>query len=62
MGSASIIKLDSLSLGDAEVKNLEVAVMPLPELGKFDGLLGMNYLRHYRFTLSQKERLLRLSK
>ncbi len=59
---ASIIKLDSLSLGDAEVKNLEVAVMPLPELGKFDGLLGMNYLRHYRFTLSQKERLLRLSK
>ncbi|NOZ10465.1 MAG: TIGR02281 family clan AA aspartic protease [Gammaproteobacteria bacterium] len=59
---APIIKLDSLSLGDAQVKDLEVAVMPLPELGNFDGLLGMNYLRHYRFTLSQKERLLYLTK
>jgi len=58
--SAPIYRLDSLSVGDWEVRNLDVGVLDLGEPG-IDGLLGMNFLRHFRFYIDQNQTLLRLS-
>jgi clan AA aspartic protease (TIGR02281 family) len=58
--SAPIYRLDALSVGDWEVRNLDVGVLDLVDPG-IDGLLGMNFLRHFRFFIDQNEALLRLS-
>jgi clan AA aspartic protease (TIGR02281 family) len=57
---APIYRLDSLSVGDWEVSNLDVGVLELDD-AQFDGLLGMNFLRHFRFFIDQNAALLRLS-
>ena len=58
---APIYILDSLAVGDWEVNQLEVGV--LSEFGGsgIDGLLGMNFLRHFQFFIDQNEALLRLA-
>jgi clan AA aspartic protease (TIGR02281 family) len=58
--SAPIYRLDALSVGDWQVSDLEVGVLELGDAG-IDGLLGMNFLRHFRFFIDQNEALLRLS-
>jgi clan AA aspartic protease (TIGR02281 family) len=58
--SAPIYRLDALSVGDWEVRNLDVGVLDLGDPG-IDGLLGMNFLRHFQFFIDQNEALLRLS-
>jgi clan AA aspartic protease (TIGR02281 family) len=58
--SAPIYRLDSLSLGNWQVSNLEVGVLELED-PQFDGLLGMNFLGHFRFFIDQKQARLHLS-
>ena len=58
---APIYKLDSLSVGDWQVNQLDVGVLDLSGGSNIDGLLGMNFLRHFQFFIDQKEALLRLS-
>jgi len=58
---APIYVLDSLSVGDWQVNQLEVGVLVSTENSNFDGLLGMNFLRHFQFFIDQNEGLLRLS-
>jgi len=58
---APIYKLDSLSVGDWQVNQLEVGVLDLSGGSNIDGLLGMNFLRHFQFFIDQNEALLRLS-
>ena len=58
---APIYVLDSLSVGDWKVNQLEVGVLVSPGNSNFDGLLGMNFLRHFQFFIDQNEGLLRLS-
>jgi clan AA aspartic protease (TIGR02281 family) len=58
--SAPIYRLDALSVGDWQVSDLDVGVLELGEPG-IDGLLGMNFLRHFQFFIDQNEALLRLS-
>jgi len=58
--TAPIYRLDALSLGDWQVSNLEVGVLELSD-ARIDGLLGMNFLRHFQFFIDQNEALLRLS-
>ncbi|WP_160181383.1 TIGR02281 family clan AA aspartic protease [Paraglaciecola mesophila] len=50
----------SLEIGKAKVKNVNVMVLPLDELGHSDGLLGMNFLREFDFRIDQKNALLHL--
>jgi clan AA aspartic protease (TIGR02281 family) len=58
--SAPIYRLDALSIGDWQVSDLDVGVLDLGDSG-VDGLLGMNFLRHFQFFIDQNEALLRLS-
>ncbi len=58
---APIYKLDSLSVGDWQVNQLDVGVLDLSGGSNIDGLLGMNFLRHFQFFIDQNEALLRLS-
>lgn len=43
--------LDSFQLGFIRLTNLTVAAMTFSEKAGFHGLLGMDFLRQYRFTL-----------
>lgn len=58
---APIYRLDSLTIGDWQVDQLEVGVLALNGRAPFDGLLGMNFLSHFQFFIDQNEALLRLS-
>lgn len=58
--NAPVYRLDSLAVGDWQVSELEVGVLDLGG-GAIDGLLGMNFLQHFRFFIDQNQALLRLS-
>ena len=58
---APIYILDSLAVGDWQVNQLEVGVLPGLGDSSIDGLLGMNFLRHFQFFIDQNEALLRLT-
>jgi len=55
---APVYTLESLTVGDWTIEQLEVGVL---ELNGIDGLLGMNFLSHFRFFIDQRESVLRLS-
>jgi clan AA aspartic protease (TIGR02281 family) len=58
---AAVYRLDRLSVGDQSLTNIEVAALELPKLQAADGLLGMNFLKHFKFFLDQNKPELRLS-
>ena len=58
---APIYILDSLTVGNWKVNQLEVGVLDLSGGPDINGLLGMNFLRHFQFFIDQNEALLRLS-
>jgi len=55
---APVYILESLTVGDWTLEQLEVGVL---ELNGLQGLLGMNFLSHFRFFIDQHESMLRLS-
>jgi clan AA aspartic protease (TIGR02281 family) len=58
---APVYRLDFLTVGDWQVNQLEVGVLPGLGDSSIDGLLGMNFLRHFQFFIDQNEALLRLT-
>ena len=58
---APVVNVDSLIIGEFEVTNLRVGSLPLINTPDVDGLLGMNFLRHFRFFIDQEGNMLRLS-
>ena len=58
---APIYKLDSLTVGEWQVNDLEIGVLNLGGASKIDGLLGMNFLNKFQFFIDQNESVLRLS-
>lgn len=58
---APIYILDALSVGDWQVNQLEIGILDLGSRSGIDGLLGMNFLRHFQFFIDQNEAQLRLS-
>ena len=58
---APIYKLETLTVGDWKVNQLEVGVLVLSGGSNIDGLLGMNFLRHFQFFIDQNKALLLLS-
>jgi clan AA aspartic protease (TIGR02281 family) len=58
---APVITLASLALDGVVVENIEVGVIGEFDNNSFDGLLGMNFLRHFEFFIDQNERKLQLS-
>lgn len=57
--TVQLYRLSSLSLGSDRVTDLEIAINPHSNT-KFDGLLGMNFLRHFEFAIDQSSNRLRL--
>lgn len=57
---APIYVVDRMSVGGQTVDNLEVAVMPLGN-HHINGLLGMNFLQHFQFSIDQQGNVLYLS-
>ncbi len=58
---APIVQLDRLALDGVAVDNIEVGVIGEFDNGSFDGLLGMNFLRHFEFFIDQTENKLQLN-
>jgi clan AA aspartic protease (TIGR02281 family) len=58
---APIYRIDTLSVGEWQVPHLEIGVLDLGNRTDIDGLLGMNFLRHFQFFIDQNRSLLRLS-
>jgi clan AA aspartic protease (TIGR02281 family) len=58
---APIFALDSLAVGEWELQGLQVGGLTLEAASGVDGLLGMDFLRHFHFVIDQQRRLLRLS-
>ncbi len=40
-------------MGGHIVENIEVGVMDVSHTGSIDGLLGMNFLKHFKFYIDQ---------
>lgn len=57
---APIYEIESLSLGEWQVSQIEIGVMPLGNKSIFNGLLGMNFLKHFQFFIDQNNSKLRL--
>lgn len=58
---APIYILETLSVGDWSVQQLEIGILDLGGQTGVDGLLGMNFLKHFRFFIDQNDSILRLS-
>jgi len=50
---APVVAVNRLALGQAGINQLSVGVLGLPLAEGIDGLLGMNFLRHYQFRIDQ---------
>jgi predicted aspartyl protease len=58
--AAPLIEITEFAVGDAAVARLQVGILPLPDLDKFDGLLGMNFLQQFASSIDQQQGLLHL--
>lgn len=58
---APVIRLDSLALDGVAVENIEVGVISEFDGDRFDGLLGMNFLRYFEFLIDQNANTLQLN-
>jgi clan AA aspartic protease (TIGR02281 family) len=58
---APVLKVDTLAIGGFEIVSLDVAGLALVNTPGVDGLLGMNFLQHFRFFIDQESKTLRLS-
>ena len=59
-----MIILDSVSVQDSEVENIEAAILPETEsaVTPYDGLMGMSFLKEFNFKIDQKNDKLILEK
>ena len=58
--AAPLIEVTEFAVGEAAVDRLQVGILPLPDLDKFDGLLGMNFLQQFASSIDQQQGLLHL--
>lgn len=56
---APVFRFSSLSIEDYSVPDIAIVVLPMEEL-QADGLLGMNFLRAFRFIIDQEDSTLHL--
>lgn len=58
--AAPIIEVSDFSVGAAQVKRLQVGILPLLGDDSFDGLLGMNFLQQFASSINQQDGVLHL--
>lgn len=57
---APLLKVESISLGELLCKATEVICYTIPELVGVDGLLGLNFLSHYRTVIDYREKVIEI--
>lgn len=57
---STLVQVNSLSVGGQPIEGLSVASLEYFD-GEADGLLGMDYLRHFKFVIDQSNRTLHLT-
>jgi clan AA aspartic protease (TIGR02281 family) len=55
-----VFRIGSLKLGTEVVSGIAVGGIDIPGLGNIDGLLGMDFLNHFRFTIDQEAQVMLL--
>lgn len=55
-----VVKVARLAVGDASVENVNVAVYDVAPAGIVDGILGLDFLKRFRFTIDAPGKRLRL--
>jgi clan AA aspartic protease (TIGR02281 family) len=60
--SAPVVTLDSIDVGGVEIKNLPAAIYDAFPDSTVSGLLGLNFLSHFRMDIDSKNSLLHLEK
>jgi len=55
------VTLNSFSLADAKIDNLDVLIYTLPEEHGIDGVIGLNFLRHFNIGLDFEHGILTLN-
>lgn len=58
---ADLYQVESFTINDFEVENMQFTVSPIFS-SEQDGLLGMNFLRQFKFTINQSEQTLSLER
>lgn len=58
--SVSLAKVDSFSVGDTKIADVDVGIVDLSQIGKtiganIDGDLGYNFLKHFRVTIDYEQ-------
>ncbi|MEK7263921.1 MAG: retropepsin-like aspartic protease [Bacteroidota bacterium] len=48
------ISVQKIKLGNAETNSIDVICHDIPEFAEIEGLLGLNFLKHFRTTLDYK--------
>jgi len=59
---ATKVTLKSFSLADAKVDNLDALIYTIPEEYGVDGVIGLNFLRHFNITLDFEQGTLTLER
>jgi clan AA aspartic protease (TIGR02281 family) len=60
--SAPVTNIESISVGGMEIKNLTTAVHDAVPDSRVSGLLGLNFLSHFRMDFDTQKRVLHLEK
>jgi clan AA aspartic protease (TIGR02281 family) len=56
--SAPIYSLQNLSVDNHQVETVDVGVLSVSDSDDIDGLLGMNFLKHFKFYIDQQNNIL----
>lgn len=59
--TTSVYRFEHFQINGYQVNRIEFAVMELESMDKADGLLGMNFLKHFAFKIDQQNNLLILA-
>ncbi|MFT6436742.1 MAG: clan AA aspartic protease (TIGR02281 family) [Candidatus Azotimanducaceae bacterium] len=59
---APVVTLGALMLGKSTISRLSIGALNLGSQSNIDGLLGMNFLRHFEFRLNQESQKLELQR
>lgn len=59
---APVFRVGSLKLGTEMVNDIAVGGIDIPGLVNIDGLLGMDFLNHFRFTIDQEDQVMLLTR